>query len=328
VTSRFLSSSSSSSSSSSEHRSCPRIVGASLAIFLCWLSFVGEATFAQPPAAPELPPIDIVKNVRYGKVGDADLLLDVYRPRNMPKEPLPAIVWIHGGAWAYGDKERPLAGFLAYYGYFVVSINYRLAPLNRFPAALEDAKCAVRWLRANAAQMHVHPDRIGVWGASAGGHLAAMVGVTGRRGEFEGTGGHSEQSSRVQAVCAFFPPTQWDESVEKDDRQREILRNFLGEPYPRNPELYRRASPITYVGRDSPPFLLVHGDADPEVPIAQSEKLEAALRAADVEVTFIRVVNANHSFLSVTGQPVTPGYQEIQRAVAAFFQKHLKPRPQ
>ncbi len=312
-----LSSSSSSSSSSSISSTRARtrtIVSLALLIATAYTS-LGQGV---------LPPLDIVKNVRYGKVGDADLLLDVYRPKTMPKEPMPAVVWIHGGAWAYGDKENPLAAFLAYYGYFVVSIDYRLAPLNKFPAALEDAKCAVRWLRANAATMHVNPDRIGVWGASAGGHLAAMVGLTSDRREFDGTGGHTGQSSRVQAVCAFFPPTQWEPSVDDDERQREILSNFLGATYAAKPELYRRASPVTYVTKDAPPFLLVHGDSDPEVPISQSERLDAALRQAGAEVTFIRVKNANHSFQSANGSPIEPSYQDIQRAVISFFARNLK----
>src|ERR1051325_2539019 len=122
-------------------------------------------------AQTALPPVEIVKNVRYGQAGGGDLLLDVYRPKAASKEPLPAVVWMHGGAWAYGDKENPLGATLAYQGYFVVSINYRLAPAHKFPAALEDCKCAVRWLRANAATMRINPDRIGVWGVSAGGHL-------------------------------------------------------------------------------------------------------------------------------------------------------------
>lgn len=286
------------------------------------LSLRAQSSSAAPSSS--IPPIDVVKNVRYGKAGDTDLLLDVYRPKIMPKEPMPAVVWIHGGAWAYGDKEKPLAGFLAYHGYFVVSIDYRLAPLHKFPAAVEDCKCAVRWLRANAAQMRVDANRIGVWGASAGGQLAAMVGLTDERKEFDGNGGQAGQSSRVEAVCAFFPPTQWEPSVDNDARQREILLNFLGASYAAKPDLYRRASPMTYVTKEAPPFLLVHGDADPEVPVSQSERLDAALRQAGAEVTFIRVKNANHSFQSANGSPITPSYQDIQRTAISFLAKHLK----
>jgi acetyl esterase/lipase len=312
------SSSSSSSISSTRARTTTRtIVSLALLIVTAYTS-LGQGV---------LPPLDIVKNVRYGKVGDADLLLDVYRPKTMPKELMPAVVWIHGGAWAYGDKENPLALFLAYYGYFVVSIDYRLVPMHKFPAPLEDAKCAVRWLRANATQMRVNPDRIGVWGASAGGHLAAMVGLTSDRREFDGNGGHATNSSRVQAVCAFFPPTQWEPFVDNDERQRQILFNFLGASYAAKPDLYRQASPVTYVKKDAPPFLLVHGDADPEVPVSQSERLDAALRDVGAEVTFIRVKNANHSFQSANGSPIAPRYQEIQRAVIAFFQRHLCKTP-
>jgi len=317
----YQSSSSSSSSSYSKTGSITRTRTTTRTIAFLLASVVGG--FGQTSSPQQFPPIDIVKNVRYGQVGEAKLLLDVYRPKTAPKEPMPAIVWIHGGAWAYGDKERPLAGFLAYYGFFVVSIDYRLAPLNKFPAALEDCKCAVRWLRANAQQMQIDPARIGVWGLSAGGHLAAMVGLTAEAPEFEGNGGHAGQSSKVQAVCAFFPPTHWQPSVDQDPRQREILLNFLGETYAQNPGLYRRASPLTHVKKDAPPFLLVHGDADPEVPISQSERFEAALREAGVETTFLRVQNADHSFRSVNGQPVTPTYQDIQRAVVSFFLKRL-----
>lgn len=296
--------------------------------FLCATAglCLASTSFAQSQSSTTLPPIDVVKNVPYGKAGDTTFLLDVYRPKTMPKDPLPAVVWIHGGAWAYGDKEKPLAGFLAYYGFFVVSIDYRLAPQNKFPAALEDCKCAVRWLRANAAQMRVDPNRIGVWGASAGGHLAAMVGLTDGKKEFEGNGGHADQSSRVQAVVAFYPPTHWEPSVDQDQRQREICVNFLGGTYSMMPDAYVQASPLSYVSSNAPPFLLVHGDADPEVHIAQSEKLEAALKKVGANVTFVRVKNADHMFQSANGSPISPGYSDIQRAVIAFFNKYLRAR--
>lgn len=271
-----------------------------------------------------LPPLDIVRNVRYGEVGSAVLLLDIYRLKTPPQQPMPVVVWIHGGAWQFGNKEQPLAAYLAYYGYCVLSIEYRLAPLNQFPAAVEDAKCAVRWVRANAAKMHVDPERIGVWGQSAGGHLAAMVGLT--PGQFEGRGGHAEPSSRVQAVCAFCPPTYWTESVDRDPVMRDILVKFLGTTHAGNPELYREASPVTHVTKDAPPFLLVHGDRDVVVPIDQSGKLHDALKEAGVEVKMIRVQHADHSFQAMGGPGISPGFTEIQREVLLFFERHLKKR--
>jgi len=287
---------------------------------LLWIAFATQTLVAQIAS----PPIDIVRNVTYGKAGDVSLLLDVYRPKTMPATPLPAIVWIHGGAWEFGDKEKPMAGWMAAYGYFVVSINYRLAPQYKFPAALEDCKCAVRWVRANAATMRVNPDRIGVWGGSAGGHLAAMVGLTPSVKEFEGNAGHADQSSAVEAVCSFFGPADFVTSAQRHPNMGDPLVRFLGGTFAAIPDVYRKASPVTFVNAKAPPFLIIHGEADSTVPISQSEALDSALRKAGVDVTFIRVAKAEHGFTPVNGGPISPSFQEIQQKVVAFFNKHLK----
>jgi acetyl esterase/lipase len=224
--------------------------------------------------------------------------LDLYLPD--VDQPMPLIVWIHGGAFRLGDKggSVPLETLDA--GYAVASINYRLSQHALFPAQIQDCKAAVRWLRAHAAQYGLDPRRVAAWGPSAGGHLSAMLGVTGHVGEFE-VGEHLDQSSRVQAVVDYFGPTdflQMDAHRLPDgmvhDAPDSPESELVGGPIQAHPDQVARANPVTYVRPDAPPFLIVHGDRDPLVPHHQSELLVAALQAARVPVTFYTVVGAGH----------------------------------
>src|SRR5204863_3483821 len=140
--------------------------------------------------------------------GEVPLKMDIYRLKSPPSGPLPVIVYIHGGDWSVGSKEEGAAKLLPYVqrGYCGVSINYRLTPLVHFPAPLEDCKCAIRFLRAKAKDLNLDPDHIGVWGESAGGNLAALLGSSSHVKEFEGNGGSPGVSSRVQAVCTEGAP--------------------------------------------------------------------------------------------------------------------------
>jgi acetyl esterase/lipase len=231
--------------------------------------------------------VKALRDIEYDRVGEKKLLLDLYLPEEKPDKALPVIVWIHGGAWLAGDKKNCPAVGLATRGYAVASINYRLSQKAVFPAQIHDCKSAIRWVRANAAKYGMDADRIGVWGRSAGGHLVALLGTSGEVDELEGEGGNLEQSSRVQAVCDFFGPT-----------------NFLS----------AQASPVTHVSKDDPPFLIMHGDRDRVVPLEQSKILHEALKKAGVESTFHVVEGAGHGF----------GGRGIMEMVQAFFNKHLK----
>ena len=241
-----------------------------------------------------------LRDLTYADVGGKPLTLDLYLPPG--PAPRPLVVWVHGGAWYEGSKEHCLAAPLADQGYAVASINYRLSQEAIFPAQIHDCKGAVRWLRAHAGEYGLDAGRVGAWGDSAGGHLVALLGTSGDSAELEGSvGGHLDQSSRVQAVCDWFGPT---DMLQMSGRPSEIDHDapdsaearLFGGPLHENPELVRLANPITYVTADTPPFLIVHGDRDPIVPLHQSELLAEALRAAGAPVTFLTVAGAGHGF--------------------------------
>jgi len=283
------------------------------------------ATGATARALP--PGVKLIENVEYAKVGDRSLLLDVYVPSG-PKSPLPLVVWMHGGGWQSGSKiggGRVLP--MTQRGYVTASIDYRLSGEAIFPAQLDDCKAAVRFLRANAARYGIDPSRIGVAGASAGGHLASLLGVTGGMKDTEGSvGANLGQSTRVQAVVNYYGPTDLlnPGPVNTDlPRQDWADARLLGGIPREIPDKARRASPIAYVGnRNLPPFLLVHGDLDEQVPLVQSVEFEKAMRAAGHEATLLIVKDAAHS---LRGEKMNrKRLSEIQDKVYAFFDKHLK----
>ncbi len=203
-------------------------------------------------------------------------------------------------------------------------MSYRLSQEAVFPAQIEDCKAAIRWLRANADQYHIDPDRIGAWGASAGGHLVALLGTSGDVDELEGKLGNSEQSSRVQAVCDFFGPTDFLQMDAHAQRGSRLIHDaadspesqLVGGPIQTNKGKVARANPITYVTEDDPPFLIVHGDRDALVPWHQSQLLFDALQDAGVKnIAFHKIEGAGHGF---------GGRREVDRLVDEFFEKQLK----
>lgn len=229
------------------------------------------------------------------------------------------MVWIHGGAWLGGSKERPPALRFVAKGYAVASVNYRLSQHAIFPAQIEDCKAAIRWLRANAAKHGYDPNRIGVWGSSAGGHLVALLGTTSGVKEFD-VGPNAGVSSRVQAVCDFFGPTDFTKmssfpSTMHHDAPDSPEAKLIGGPVQENKDKARRANPITYVTKDDPPFLIVHGDKDPLVPHNQSELLLDALKKAGLEATLYTVQGGGHG-----------GFKDpqVDVLVTQFFERHLR----
>ncbi len=242
----------------------------------------------------------VLRDLTYAVQDGRPLTLDLYLPHISGTRPL--VVWVHGGAWYEGSKEHCLAVPLTEHGYAVASINYRLSHEAIFPAQIHDCKGAVRWLRAHAAEYRLDPDRFGAWGDSAGGHLVALLGTSGDVAELEGTvGGNLGQSSRVQAVCDWYGPTDMlqmssaPSEIDHDAPDSAEARLFGG-PIHEKRDLVRLANPVTFLCPDAPPFLIVHSDADPIVPLRQSEILADALRAAGVPVTFLTVVGAGHGF--------------------------------
>ncbi|MHB9107608.1 MAG: prolyl oligopeptidase family serine peptidase [Armatimonadota bacterium] len=298
-----------------------RILFATLAMLCLAYSAFAQAPF-QNAGRPLPPGVKALRDLEYARVGERALRLDLYLPEQA-QEPLPLIIWIHGGGWQAGTKAiGPAHLQVLKYGFALASVEYRLSGEAIFPAQIEDCKAAVRWLRANARQYHLDPDALGAWGSSAGGHLVALLGTSGGVKELEGNLGNAEVSSRVQAVCDLCGPSDLlqmvgqPSSIDRRSANSPEAR-FLGGPISENKEKARQASPITYVSKDDPPFLIVHGSKDNVVPVNQSQLLYDALQADGVDATLRIVEGAGHGVNS----------PDVQRQALEFFQRHLKPAP-
>lgn len=272
---------------------------------------------------PELPAgARSFRDIAYTRAGHERQKLDLYLPASGSDHPL--VVWVHGGAWLSGSKDNTKATWLLERGYAVASVNYRLSQHARFPAQIEDCRAAIRWLRANAARYGYDPERIGVWGASAGGHLVALLGTAGDTKQFD-TGDNPGVSGRVQAVCDFFGPTDFTKMDEQTAAPGRPAHNavdspeskLIGGPVQENREKAALADPITYVSAGDAPFLILHGDKDVTVPAGQSDLLYEALKKAGVEATYLIIKGAGH------GGPAFDTV-EMRALIAAFFDKHLK----
>ena len=238
---------------------------------------------------------------------------DLYLPASpKPGQKFPAVLIIHGGGWSLGDKraarEINIGTTLALNGYVGMSINYLLAnndnPGPTWPQNLHDCKTAVRWLRANAGRLQIDADHIGVIGGSAGGHLAAMVGLTG--GALDPPG---EGSTRVQCAVDLYGPVLWFEQ-----RDMPMFRKTRAEA----PALYKQADPRTHVDKYDPPLLILHGTADSTVAVADSEALAAAMKTAGATCQLDIIPGAPHSF------HFQPKQRDLRPLVLGFFDKYLK----
>lgn len=283
------------------------------------------AVTAAPPAGAQkkrFPPfkapdtIEVLRDVEFGTGGGRPLKLHLLRPKVKPEAPMPVLVWIHGGGWERGSRDSGLWLLSRYAerGYLGASIEYRLSGEAPFPAQIEDCKCAIRFLRAKAKDHHLDPERIGVWGSSAGGHLAALLGTSGHVKELEGKGGWDGVSSRVRAVCDFCGPTDFLKIVGDSERAEGPVVRLLGGPPAMKKDLARLASPLTHVTRDAPPFFIVHGDQDRVVPLDQSELLAAALKKAGGRVTLHVAKGLGHGL----------GGPQVMGAVREFFDRELR----
>lgn len=266
----------------------------------------------------------VERDVTYGNAWGYDLKMDVYYPKSAAG-PVPVVMYVHGGGWTGGDKQdgagRAAIPYLQDAGFLVVSINYRLAPQSRFPAQIEDVKCAVRYLRANAETYSLDPARIGAWGGSAGGHLVSLLGVTDDSDGMNGTGGYPDESSRVQAVVDMFGPSDLTQEFEGGAIGQALGKRVFGTSES-GAAILKEASPVTYVSADDPPFLILHGDSDRLVPPSQSQELYEKLKSAGVPATLVMVRNAGHAFQS-QGGPISPSSQEINEMIVEFFKQKL-----
>jgi acetyl esterase/lipase len=276
-----------------------------LAVFLC----------AWPP-----PPDEVVveKDIEFSKPGGESLQLNLARPKS-PSGKTPAILCIHGGGFRAGKREGwdGRCKMLAEHGYAAATVTYRLAPKFPYPAAIHDVKAAVRWLRANAATYNIDPDKIGVTGDSAGGHLAQFLGVTGGVAEFEGDGGNPGVSSRVACVVNWYGPSDFTKSYGKSVDAAEVLPLWLGGDDTKDHKKHIQASPLYWVTPDAAPTLLLHGTKDPYVNVEQAEWIRDRLKASEVEVEMIAFEGAGHGFKG-------EDQAKALKAMVDFFDKHLK----
>lgn len=265
----------------------------------------------------------------FEKYGTSELDITYCTPNNMPQKldvyypasggPWPVVIYVHGGAWNSGDKSEGLfLRGLTDQGFLLISVNYRLATNgNKFPVMIEDVKCAVRYLRAYAAKYNLDPHHIGAIGASAGAHLAALLGTTDQTAGWD-TLEYLDQSSRVQAVVTLAGFSDFTRQVDESAAMA-IQYAFADAPGSDSPKMVA-ASPITYITSDDPPFLIIHGDQDKLAPLEQSQILDEHLRAAGVPSTLVIVKNGEHS---LQGQNLSPSAAEINNMILMFFKMRL-----
>lgn len=263
-------------------------------------------------AAPPKVEVDIV----YGKAGDRDLKLDLAKPEG--KGPFPAVVVLHGGGWRLGNKRdvRSWVQALAEEGFVAAGVGYRLAPDAKFPAQIEDCKTAVRFLRANADKYGIDKARFAAMGFSAGGHLACLLGLTDAKAGFDGTQ-HPDESSAVQAVVDYFGPTDLAGFAKDATAQRGMLGPFIGKTYGDDPAAHDKASPIHYVTKSAPPFLILHGTKDNIVAVKQSRDLFNKLKDVGVAADLVEVEGEGHGWVG------RKNAETSERAIA-FLKERLK----
>jgi acetyl esterase/lipase len=297
-----------------------------------------------PPAPPDFArPADLAslraehdRHVQYVGIdyacvfGFRPLRLDLRLPRSAsPENPVPVVVYLHGGGFLFGSRSanpvvEPLWHTLIAEGFAVAAVEYRLSLEARFPAAVHDVKAAVRWLRRFGPELGLRPDRIGVWGESAGGHLATFLGCNDTDPVVNGDIGVTGVSADVQAAVPWFAPTDFasmdaqlpPDAPESHDAEGSPEWHFLGGKVQDNLELARFASPISHASAGAAPMLFLHGTGDRLVPPQQSEMMAAALRAAGAEADYVPVEGADHGFLGADLGPI------IARTVK-FLRTHL-----
>jgi len=257
------------------------------------------------------------KDIEYKKIGDKSLQLDIYHRKNLD-QPAPALIFIHGGGWRTGKRSDYLPYLIdfAEKGYVTVTVSYRLQKQAKFPAAVKDVKCAIKWLRVFARDYFIDPEKIAVIGGSAGGHLALMVGYSANDPYFENECEFDSVNSRVQAVVDLYGPVDLTTEYAKG---RFETNDFIGKSFAEAPDLWQKASPINYLSADDPPTLIFQGTLDELVPVSQSDSLKSRLDAWGVENEYHRLKGWPHTMdiaISVN--------RYCQYYMNAFFEKHLR----
>jgi acetyl esterase/lipase len=263
------------------------------------------------------------RDLVYATFNGIDLKLDLYLPQ---KTNARVVVYVHGGAWREGSKSEMPLGALVDQGYAVASVDYRLSRVVQFPAQVHDIKAAIRFLRGEGSRLGVDASRIAVAGSSAGGHLAALVGVSNRIKALEGTvGDYLPESSDVQAIVSLFGASNLQTILAQSTPyglkvRVPALQLLLGGQPEDQPEITRLASPVFHVDATDPPLLLIHGDQDPQMPINQSHELQGAYEAAGLPVQFHVIHGAKHGGSEF--------YDKTRiNLIREFLDKHLQPDP-
>ena len=253
------------------------------------------------------------QTVKYAKGGGRDLELDIFLPEDVESTHT-AVILLHGGAWRMGDKSmmKMFGKELANHGFVALAPEYRLLDESPWPSQLEDVKASIRWTRANATSLAIHPDKIAVQGFSAGGHLALMAGGTPNFRGYVGEGGNERISDSVAAVVAFFSPVE----LRLNPTSADFIRasDLLGESTTR--EDAQKASPIFYVSEDYPPTFLLHGTADRMVPCTTSQNMFTALHGKGVAVELHLYPNHTHEFVRLPSMLRT-----VQSEIALFLKR-------
>ena len=282
------------------------------------LAIAGAALAQEKAKGPNVPAGVIYEpDVQFGTGGDTPLLMDIARPEKASGK-LPVIVVIHGGGWQGGNFKVHIPQILEFakQGFASATIQYRLVPKARFPAQVEDVKCGVRYLRANAEKYNIDPDRIGAVGFSAGAHLSMMLGTMDKEDGLEGEGGHADQSSKVQAVVAFFGPTDLG-ADDYPDNVVQIIDALVDGPKSETAEARKKASPITYVDEGDSPILIFQGTKDRLVPHTQAYLMADAMTKAAIPGRVELLIGADHGWGG-------PELMRTARETVTFFREHLK----
>ncbi|WP_395732258.1 alpha/beta fold hydrolase [Prosthecobacter sp.] len=263
---------------------------------------------------------DTLADIEYARVGETSLKLDLHRPQG---DNPPLIVYVHGGGWRAGSKEDVPIADLYDRGFAIASVDYRLSTQAVFPAQVHDIKAAIRFLRANAGVFHLNTTKIAIIGSSAGGHLAALVGVSNGSQELEGkVGEHLDQSSDVQTIVSYYGASNLETILSQStpkgrDFRIPALKLLLGDTPDKKPALAKLASPVAHLDKSDPPLLLIHGDADPQMPPQQSQELAKAYESLGLPVTLILLPGSLHGGAEF--------YDEERTAlVAKFLDKVLR----
>lgn len=293
--------------------------------FLVCCSFLGIhlVTHAENPS-PAPDGYLAVRNLDYAGQDNPRQKLDLYLPEKPPGKLLPLIAYIHGGGWEGGSKDD--AGvtlhFIKQGGYAGASIGYRLSHQAKWPAQVHDVKAALRWLKAHAKDHGIDETKIALFGISAGGHLVSLLGTSSGVKELEGQEGKPGESVKPVCVANFCGPANFltfygKGSIIDAEKPDSAIARLFGGPMSQNLEKAREASPVTYVSKDDPPFLHIHGTADNLVPYAQAEEFDTSLDKAGVSSTLLTGKDGPHVFFS----------KDLVDKMQAFFDLHLQGRP-